>query len=74
MVRAKTLVIKVDDVAQGLFLVLGVLFVVRLFLGEVFLNLLDVGADVGGWGEDGGNAQRDEIRVGQLAAILDGGR
>jgi hypothetical protein len=57
---------------ERLFFPLGVLPVVLAFLGQIFLNLADVGADVSGRGEDGGDVERDELRIGVLSPSLRG--
>ena len=74
VVRAEALVVVGDDGGERLLLLLGVVLVVFLFLRQVFLNLLHVGAAVGRRREDGGDVERDEVRVGELAAVLDARR
>lgn len=61
-----------NDGSQGLLLFVGVLFVVFLFLGQVFLNLPDIRADIDRWGEDGRDIERDEFGIGHLPAGLHG--
>ena len=56
-----------DGLERGL-LLLRVLLVVRLFLRQVFLNLLHVLVALGGRREDAGDVQRVEVGVCCLAA------
>jgi hypothetical protein len=51
---------------RAAFLPSGSTFVVRLFLRQVFLNLLHIGIALGGRGEDAGDVQRLEVGVGGL--------
>ena len=67
VVGAEAVVVVGDDGREGLLLLLGVVLVVLAFLRQVFLNLADVGADVAGRGEDGGDVERDELGIGQPA-------
>ena len=60
-----------DGLERGL-LLLGVLFVVFLFLRQVFLNLLHIRVAFGGRGEDAGDVQRLEVGVGGLLFRLHG--
>ena len=55
-----------DDGLEGGFLFVGLLFVVGLFLRQVFLNLLYVLVAFGGRGKDAGDVERLEIGVGGL--------
>ena len=55
-----------DDGLEGGLLLLGLLFVVRLFLRQVFLDLLHIRIALGGRGEDAGDVQRLEVGVGGL--------
>ena len=48
------------------FFLSGSCFVVRLFLRQVFLNLLHVRVALGGRGEDAGDVQRLEVGIGGL--------
>jgi hypothetical protein len=43
-----------------------------VFLGQIFLDLADVGANVSRRGEDGGDVERDELRIGLLFLALRG--
>ena len=72
VIGAEAPVVAGDDPLEGVLLQLGVVLVVLLFLRQVLLNLPDVGADVGRRGEDGGDVERDEVRVGQHATVLQG--
>ncbi len=66
VVGAEARVVVGDDGLERLLLAFGVVLVVFLFLRQVFLNLLHVGADIGGRREDGGDVERDELGVGLL--------
>src|SRR5690606_4768172 len=55
-----------DDGLEGIFLFVGLLFVVGLFLRQIFLNLLHVLVAFGGRGEDAGDVERLEVGVGGL--------
>jgi len=72
VVGAEAGVVVGDDGFEGLFLFLGIVLVVFQFGRQIFLNLADVCADVAGRREDGGDVQRDKIRVGELAPALEG--
>jgi hypothetical protein len=61
-----------DDGLEGGFLLVGLLFVVGLFLRQVFLNLLHVLVAFGGRGEDAGDVERLEVGVGGLLFGLHG--
>ena len=52
-----------DDLDEGLLLAVGFNLVVGLFLGQVLLQLRDIGQAVGGRREDAGDVQRDEVFV-----------
>ena len=66
MVRAILLVVVGDDSLQRGFLALGVVPVVLFLLREVFLDLLDIFVALRRRREDGGDLERDELRVGGL--------
>ena len=68
VVGAEARVVVGDDGLEGLLLALGVVLVVLLLLRQVFLDLLDVGADVGRRREDGGDVERDELGIGLPAS------
>ena len=55
-----------DDGLEGFLLLVGFLFVVDLFLRQVFLNLLHVLVALGGWGKDAGDVERLEVGGGGL--------
>jgi hypothetical protein len=63
-----------EDGLEGGFFLLGLDFVVLLFLRQVFLNLLHIGIALGGRGEDAGDIQRLEFGVGGLLLRLHGRR
>ena len=72
MTGAEAVVVVGDDGLEGLLLAFWVLPVVEEFLRQVFLNLPDVGADIRGRREDGGDVERDESRIGLLLVGLRG--
>ena len=53
------------------FFFLGLDFVVRLLLGQVFLDLLHVGISLRRWGEDAGDVQRRVVGLGLCPGLLD---
>jgi hypothetical protein len=61
-----------DDGLEGVLLLVGLLFVIHLFLRQVFLNLLHVLVALGGRGEDADDVERLEVRVGRLLFGLHG--
>lgn len=52
-----------DDLLEGGFFLVGLGGVVGLFLGEVFLELADIGVAIGGGREDGGDAEGGGVGV-----------
>ena len=71
VVGAVLLVVVGDDGLERGLLALGVVLVVLLLLGQVFLDLLDVLVALRGRREDGGDLERDEVGIGGLAFGLE---
>ena len=70
VVRAVAGIVIGEDGFERRFLAHGIRFVVLLFLGQVFLDLLHIGIALGGRGENAGDVQRLEVGVGSLFLFL----